>query len=211
MVGSAGCLPAIVTSLHQPRHVLCHRVSVGTLLPSRARKAGGENWCGPGRHVTTATLSSSTPHGTATTTTPHSGHLPGPWGCLSPAVTTATSPTAPFSCRVPMGQTLQALGHHGGHSPGRRGSRGERGGAGCCLSAWLPAQCSPASDCPFCLPAGQPRPHKTKRPVSAACGVAWRPARGTLRGHVAGWHPTRRASWGSAGSWGTPAAGRALP
>lgn len=123
-------------------------------------------------------------------------------GRLSPARTPAANPTAPSSSGAAMGRTLQAPGHHGGHSPGRRGSRGERGGSGCCLSAWLPAQCSPASDCPFCLPAGQARPHKTKRPVSAACGRAWRPARGTLRGRAAGWHPPRRACWGSAGSWG---------
>lgn len=207
-MGSPWCLPGTVTSLHRPRHVPCHCAGGDTLLAPRARKAGGENWRGPGRRVPTAPPSPNAPHGAATTTTPRPGLLPRLRGGLGPAPSTAPSPRAPLSCGAPAGRAPQALGHHGGHSPGRRGSRGERGGPGCCLSAWLPAQCSPSSDCPFCLPAGQPRPHKTKRPVSAACGGALAPGPGDPAGTRGAVAPEQTGPRGAQRGPGGPCCGQ---
>lgn len=126
VVGSAGCPPGTVTSLHQPRRIPCHRVGVDTLLPSRARKAGGENWRGPGRHVPTATPRPNAPHSAATPTAPHPGHLPWHWGGLSPALPTAPAP-----------QPLLMRGSHGADTAGPGAPwRAQPGPSGVTRRAW---------------------------------------------------------------------------
>lgn len=98
---------------------------------------------------------------------------------------------------VPWG--MQAVGCHGGRRPSRRGSGGERGGAGCCLSAWLPAQSAarPRLTAPFVLAAQNKAPRQHGLQPGLARGL-----QGPRQGGMAG--------VGCAGRRGSPALGLSL-
>lgn len=119
----------------------------------------------------------------------------------------ATMSRSPFPAAwLPQGG-LQAPGCHGGRRPGPLGGGHEASVAAARAAASAHGcrhNAPPASDCPFCLPAG--RPAQNKAPRQRCCprhGLAAVPG-GPWWGHAAGVAPTQPSLRGPSGVPGDP-------
>lgn len=121
----------------------------------------------------------------------------------------ATMSRSPFpTAWLPQGG-LQAPGCHGGHRPGPLGGITRRAWWGGLLPQRMAAATMrrPRLTAPFVSPPGGQ--HKTKRPVSAARGKAWRPARGgPCWGRAAGTAPAQPSPRGPSGVLRDPSCGQ---